>query len=140
MPLDSEGSLRRWMQIEYRNINAGTVTRRRKLADLLREDVPSCEAKDGSSYRFNRKALVDFATSLTDDEKERLRLPITLTFNTKLADHCYIADELASRILRKLENFGPAYQYEDGRMWLPASLGLHLTRKYGTIIQRFFLP
>lgn len=128
------------MQIEYRNINAGIVTRKRNLADLLREDAPSCETKDGSSYRFDRELLVDLASSLTDDEKESLRLPITLTFNTKLPDHCYIADELASRILRRLENFGPAYQYEDDRMWLPASLGLELTRKYGTIIQRFFLP
>lgn len=140
MPLDTEGSLRKWMQIEYRNINAGTVTKKRKLADLLQEDIPSCKAKDGSSYRFDREVLVDFATSLTADEKGSLRLPITLTFNTKLPDHCYIGDELASRILRRLENFGPAYQYKDDRMWLPASLGLHLARKYGAIIQRFFLP
>jgi uncharacterized protein (UPF0216 family) len=140
MPLDTEGSLRKWMRIEYRNINAGTVTRKRKLADLLREDAPSCKTKDGSSYRFDREVLVDFANSLTEDEKDNLRLPITLTFNTKLPDHCYIADELTSRILRRLETFGSAYQYKDDRMWLPASLGIHLTRKYGTIIQRFFLP
>ena len=33
MPLDTEGSLRKLMEIEYRNINAGMVTRGRKLKD-----------------------------------------------------------------------------------------------------------
>ncbi|MFQ6128048.1 MAG: DUF61 family protein [Thermoplasmata archaeon] len=140
MPLDTEGSLKKLMQIEYRNINAGIVTRRRKLRDLLQEDDPSCKARDGSSYRFDREYLNEFANLLTEEERGSLRLPITLTFDVKLPDHCYITDELASTILRRLENFGPAYQYQEGKMWMPASIGLHLIRKYGHIIQRLFLP
>ncbi|MFQ5909197.1 MAG: DUF61 family protein [Thermoplasmata archaeon] len=128
------------MQIEYRNINAGIVLRKRKLKDLIEEDVPVCEAKNGSSYRFNREGLLEFVNPLTEDEKENLELPITLTFNVKLPDYCYITDELASTILRRLHDFGIAYQYKDGKMWMPASIGLHLLRRYGRIIQRLFLP
>lgn len=86
MPLDTEGSLRKLMEIEYRNINAGMVTRSRKLKDLLREDAPACTAKDGSPYRFDKRRLHIFADELTEDEKENLRLPITLTFNVRLSD------------------------------------------------------
>ena len=42
MPLDTEGPLRKLMGIEYCNINAVTVTRSRKLKDLLQEDAPAC--------------------------------------------------------------------------------------------------
>ena len=140
MPLDTEGSLRKLMEIEYRNINAGMVTRGRKLKDLLREDTPACTAKGGSPYRFDKQRLHDFADKLTEDEKENLRLPITLTFNVRLSDSCYITDETASAVLRRLEGFGPAYKYRNGKMWMPASLGMHLIRKYGRMIQRFFLP
>jgi len=138
MPLDTEGPLRKLMEIEYRNIDAVMVTRGRKLKDLLQEDTPTCTAKDSSPYRFDKQRLHDLADKLT--EKEKLRLPITLTFNVKLSDYCYITDETASAVLRRLEDFGPAYKYRDGRMWMPASLGMHLIRKYGRIIQRFFLP
>lgn len=40
MPFDTEGALRKLMEIEYRNINAVMVTRGRKLKDLLQEDLP----------------------------------------------------------------------------------------------------
>lgn len=39
-----------------------------------------------------------------------------------------------------LQEDTPAYKYRDGRMWMPASLGMHLIRKHGRIIQRSFLP
>jgi uncharacterized protein (UPF0216 family) len=140
MPLDTEGSLRKLMEIEYRNINAGMVPRGRKLKDLLREDAPACTAKDGSSYRFDKRNLHDFAEKLTEDEREKLMLPMTLTFTLSLSDSCYLTDETASAVLRRLEGFGSAYRCRDGKMWMPASLGMHLIRKYGRIIQRFLLP
>lgn len=140
MPLDTEGPLRKLMEIEYRNINAVMVIRGRKLKDLLQEDTPACTAKDGSPYRFDKQRPHNLTDKLIENEKEKLRLPITLTFNVKLSDYCNITDETASAVLRRLEDFGPAYKYRDGRMWMLASLGMHLTRKHGRIIQRFLLP
>jgi hypothetical protein len=63
-----------------------------------------------------------------------------MTFQMELSDLCYITDRTASMVLRRLENFGPAYKYREGRMLMPASLGLSLIRKYGKLIQRLFLP
>ncbi|MFQ6106955.1 MAG: DUF61 family protein [Thermoplasmata archaeon] len=140
MPLDTLGSLKKLMEIEYRNINAGIVTKKRRLIDLFQDEIPACEAMDGSPYRFDREGLHDFAKQLTEEEMESLKLPITLTFSVRLSDYCYITDDHASVILRRLEGFGRAYQYKDGKMWLPTSVGFHLLRKYGRIIQRFFLP
>ena len=77
---------------------------------------------------------------MIENEKENIRLPITLIFNVKLSDYCCFTDETASAVLRRLEDFGPAYKYRDSRMWMPASLGMHLIRKHGRMIQRFFLP
>jgi uncharacterized protein (UPF0216 family) len=104
------------------------------------EDAPACIAKDGSVYRFDRQVLSDFSDKLTDDEREQLRLPITLTFQMELSDSCYVTDRTASAVLSRLEDFGPAYKYRDGRMLMPASLGVSLVRKYGRMIQRLFLP
>ena len=136
----SEGPLKKLLEMEYRNINQGLVTKPRYLRDLLKEDAPACTAKDGSSYRFDSSDLHGFASRLTDEEKESLRLPITMTFQTDLPDSCYVSDSVASAILSRLEDFGPAYRYRDGRMLMPASLGLSLIRKYGRLIQRLFLP
>jgi uncharacterized protein (UPF0216 family) len=119
MPLDTEGPLR-------------------KLMDLLQEDTPACTVKDGSPYRFDKQRPQNLADKLI--EKEKLRLPITLTFNVGLSDYCCFTDETASAVLRRLEDFGPAYKHRDGRMWMPASLGMHIIRKQGRIIQRSFLP
>ncbi|MEE8182986.1 MAG: hypothetical protein V3T94_02420 [Thermoplasmata archaeon] len=47
MPLDTEGPLRKLMEIEYRNINAVMVTRGRQLKNLLQEDTPAYKHRDG---------------------------------------------------------------------------------------------
>lgn len=86
MPLDTEGPLR-------------------KLMNLLREDTPACTVKDGSPYRLDKQRLQNLADKLI--EKEKLRLPITLTFNVKLSDYCNITDETSSAILRRLEVSDP---------------------------------
>lgn len=128
------------MELEYHSINAGIVTRTKRLRDLLEGEVPSCRARDDSAYRFDKQALHDFAGRLTEEEVMNLRLHITLSFSMGVPDHCYISDGVASEVLRRLENFGPAYRFKNGKMWMPASVGLDLLRRYGRIIQRLFLP
>ncbi|MEE9600183.1 MAG: hypothetical protein V3W22_00580 [Thermoplasmata archaeon] len=43
-------------------------------------------------------------------------------------------------MLRRLEGFGKAYPFRDGRMWLPYSIGFELVRKYPTAFQGIFAP
>lgn len=123
-----------------RGLHTGLVVRRRSLRDLLEQERPTCLTKEGEEYEFDRGVLLRFAAVTNDEEREKLRLPITLYFETGAGDHCRVDDELASKVLRRLEGFGRAYPFRDGRMWLPYSIGVELTMKYPTAFQRLLLP
>ena len=42
-------------------------------------------------------------------------------------------------MLRRLESFGPAFPFRDGRMHLPLSLGVDLVSRYRGALQQVFL-
>jgi len=133
------GFMDRWMERESQNLNAGLVTAKRTLADLLREHRPSCRSRDGGEWPIDRGALERLAAACGPGEAEALRLPIALHFPSDLEDACYVSDALAGEILRRAESFGPAYPFRDGRMHLPASLGVDLVSRYKGAIQQVFL-
>ena len=133
------GSVDRWMERESRNLNAGLVTARKRLADLLRETTPMCRTRDGTEWPIDREALARMAAACRPGETEDLRLPIALHFSSDLEDACYITDALAGEVLRRAERFGLAYPFRDGRMHLHASLGVDLVSRYKGAIQHVFL-
>ena len=133
------GSVDRWMERESRNLNAGLVTARKRLADLLRETTPMCRTRDGTEWPIDREALARMAAACRPGEAEDLRLPIALHFSSELEDACYITDALAAEVLRRLESFGPAFPFREGRMVLPASLGVDLVSRFKGAIQQVFL-
>lgn len=126
-----------WMRWEFDKLNAGIVTRLKSLRALL--ETPSLETKDGDPYHIDREVLLRFAAVCTPAEQERLRLPIALHFSADVADSAYVIDELGADILHRLEGWGPAYRYRDGRMWLPQSLAVDLLLRYGGALQRLML-
>src|SRR5439155_115394 len=75
-----------------------------------------------------------FASVLTRDEADALRLPLTLTVRGD-SDEAILTDEIGAKALRTLENFGQAFRFRDGRMALPHSLAMDLTRRYGGVLQ-----
>lgn len=128
-----------WMRWEYDRLNAGVVARTRSLRALLEEPRPRVQARDGTDVEFDRSALEAMAAVCTEDERGQLRLPVTVRFPADVEDSAYLTDELASAILRRIEGWGEAYPYRDGRMWLPRSLAVDLILRYGGTIQRLFL-
>lgn len=64
---------------------------------------------------------------------------MTISFSTESQDSCYISDEVAAAVVRRLGKFGMAYQYREGKMWLPNSLAYTLMQKYPTAIQALFI-
>ena len=54
------------------------------------------------------------------------------------SDEAILADEIGAKALRTLENFGQAFRFRDGRMALPHSLAIDLTRRYGGVLQLAF--
>lgn len=130
----------RWIALEMRGINRGLVVKRRLLADLLREVEPQAVTREGEPYLFGAGELARLETATTREEQGRLRLPITLRFHFDLENQCSLDDELATAVFRRLEGFGKAYPFREGRAWLPYALGLDLVRRYPTVLQRVLVP
>ena len=134
----SPGAIDRWVSLELGRLNAGLVTERKSLAQLRREERPACRTRAGEEHAFDARALDRLALVLSDEEAERLRLPITLFVTGDLEDSAYLSEELAAKALRALENFGPAFPYRAGRMYVPHSLAVDLVRRSGGILQLAF--
>ncbi len=127
----------KWTEFELARVNRGLVARKKKLSVLLKDEKPRCETRNGEPYEFDLTVLRRLSAVVSTGED--LLLPITLHFVSHSRDSCYISDEIAAAVLRKLEEFGEAYPYHDGRMWLPNSLAYTLIQKYPTAIQGLFL-
>lgn len=128
-----------WMRWEFEALNAGFVTKPKSLRALLDEPGVLLETRDGEPHLIEPAALQRFAAVCSPRERDRLRLPITFHFSADVSDAAYVIDELAAEVLHRLEGWGPAYPYRDGRMWLPQSLAVDLLLRYGGALQRLLL-
>ena len=132
------GGIDRWISFELGRLNAGLVVEKKSLAELLAEPRPACRTREGDEHPFERPALDRLARVLTEPEQAALRLPITLFVAGALEDSAYLAEELAAKALRTLEDFGPAFPFREGRMYLPHSLAVDLVRRSGGTLQLAF--
>ncbi|MFA5897072.1 MAG: DUF61 family protein [Thermoplasmata archaeon] len=132
------GGIDRWISFELGRLNAGLVVEKKSLAALRSESRPACRTREGGEHVFDRAALDRLAAVLSLEEQASLRLPITLFVAGDLEDSAYLAEELAAKALRALENFGTAFPYRDGRMYLPHSLAVDLVRHSGGTVQLAF--
>lgn len=129
----------KWVDFEIRTIHSGLVTKRKTLKELLSEDSPQCIMRDGQIHFFDKEELKRIESVASEEEREALKLPMNLHFSLEMEDQCYFSDDVASKVLRRLEGFGEAYPYRDGKMWIPYSLAMELLIKYKTAMQRIFL-
>ena len=109
---------------------------RRAGPESLLSDPTPLETKDGAPYEVDRAVLERLAASCTREERARLRLPVTIHFSGESEDSAYIIDPLAAEVLHRLEGWGAAYPFRDGRMGLPQSLAVDLLSKYRGALQR----
>ena len=136
--VEPPGSLDRWIALELGRINAGLVVQRKTLAQLRVEPRPACVTRDGVEHAFDAVALERIAAVLNPAEAQALRLPITLFATGDVEDHVYVAEELAAKTLRTLENYGRAFPFREGRMYLPHSLAVDLVHRSGGTVQLAF--
>lgn len=137
MPVPDARQLDLWMRWEFEKLNAGIVTRPKTLRVLL--ETPRLETRDGDVLELDPQFLNRVAEVCTVSERERLRLPLTLHFSADVPDSAFVIDELGADVLRRLEGWGDAYPYRDGKMWLPQSLAVDLLLRYGGVLQRLIL-
>lgn len=126
-----------WMRWEFEKLNAGIVTRTKSLNALL--ETPRLETREGEAIDLERHILERVASVCTGQERERVRLPITLHFSADVSDSAFVTDELAADVLHRLEGWGAAYPYRNGKMWIPQSLAVDLLLRYGGVLQRLVM-
>jgi uncharacterized protein (UPF0216 family) len=131
---------KKWFEYEMTTVHKGLVTRKKSLQSLLEMDEPYCLTREEEMHVFDKDILVKLASSIPKGKHPQLKLPITLSFDLKVRNECYIADEIAAEAIRELEGYERVYQFRDGKMWLPYSIGMELIRKYKGAIQQLFLP
>lgn len=118
-------------------LNAGVVTRPRSLRSLLAGET--LQTRDGEPHDVDVRVLKRLAAACRPQELEGLRLPIALHFSADVADSAYVVDGLAADVLHRVEGWGVAYPYREGKMWLPQSLAVDLLLRYGGALQRLML-
>lgn len=118
-------------------LNAGFVTRTKSLRHLLSGE--GLETRDGEPYDVDRRALERLAAACRPQELDALRLPVTVHFSSEVGDSAYVIDALAADVLHRIEGWGEAFPFRDGKMWLPQSLAVDLLLRYGGALQRLLL-
>ena len=73
-----EGMFRDYLQGEMQFIAANAAIQQRKLAELVKEENPGIQARDGSIYFFKQKELKLLTSFLNDDEQKQLLLPLLI--------------------------------------------------------------
>ncbi len=132
------GGIDRWISFELGRLNAGLVVERKSLRALRAEPRPTCRTREGDEHPFDRDALERLARVLMPADTDVLRLPITVFVTGDLEDTAYVSEEPAARALRAVENFGTAFPFRDGRMYLPHSLAVDIVRRSGGTVQLAF--
>ena len=132
--------LKKWFEHEMSTVHKGMVTRKRSLESVLKMEDPHCLTREGQRHPFDGEVLAHLADATPEEKRSMLMLPITLYFDLKVENQCYISDEVAAETVREIEGYGKVYPFRDGRIWLPYSIGMELIRKYKGAIQQLFLP
>jgi uncharacterized protein (UPF0216 family) len=136
---ERSGPYDRLLESEFRRLNAGVVTKRRPLQALLDEAEPRLETRDGEGFLLDEAVLPRYAAVTDPAERRALRLPINVHFTGDATAECYVSEELAAEVLRRLEGWEQAYPFREGRMWLPVSLAVDLIRRHGGAVQAIYL-
>ena len=127
-----------WLRWGYERFNAGVVTHPRSLPALL-DGSAALRTQEGDPYHIERSVLERLASACSPDERENLRLPVTVHFSADVEDSAYVIDGVAAAVLHRTEAWGQAYPFRDGKMWLPVSLAVDLMLRYGGALQRLIL-
>ena len=135
--MEGTGPFDRWISLELGRLNSHLVIEKKTLARLLGEPEPACRTRQGELHPFEPGALARFASVLTRDEADALRLPLTLTVRGE-SDDAILTDELGAKALRAVEKFDQAFRFRDGRMAVPHSLAMDLVRRHGGVLQLAF--
>lgn len=132
MTIDEE-TLERWTNLEVREVNKSTVTKGRRLRELLSEDEPSAPTRDGEEHEFDPETLERLDEELSPLVRANLRLPITIYFDHQTETGAYIAHDEAIDAVDQLDVTETSPR--EGKLWLSRSQAIQIAREYPSAFQ-----
>jgi uncharacterized protein (UPF0216 family) len=134
-----ESMLTGYLKGEMQVINAHIPNQQKSLAELVKEEYPFVQAKDGSNYLIKRKELKYLAGFLSEEEQKQLTLPILIEV---VAGEDYTAVIARNEVVHKVVEhvLGMPLRLEKGRIVIfRPQLGV-LRQNLRTATQYIFSP
>ena len=136
--IDSK-AFQKMLSMQIKEMNSA-LAKQKTLGELLREEKPESVTNSGHTYIFDIEALKKLTKMVPKFNHNNLKLPIYLYLDINVPDQYYINDELQAEVFKKLANLSDNYEFRNGKLWIPRTLGKIVHRKYPTILQYFWLP
>ncbi|MEM0361923.1 MAG: DUF61 family protein [Sulfolobales archaeon] len=131
---DFDEYLERYLTHELRIVNKYLPMKRKKLAELLKEEYPHVICSDGSLHMFRKEELEGILRLASDEELNNLFLPIMLELRVDMnGTVALVRDRYAASLISKILGI----TYEGGNLYLYPPQLSELRRKAGTLIQYF---
>lgn len=125
------------LQAELRVVNKHLAIRRKTLAQLLREEIPHVNCRDGSIHVFKRRELQELRTYVSDDEAEKLYLPMVILVNADIEGTLtgFVEGELEAMVIRRLLKIEAPIEVKSGKLFLYKPQLYELMSRFSTIFQ-----
>ena len=128
--------LRMLLAEELRIANKHLPTQRRSLSQLLAMDHPHVVLRDGTLHFFRKRELLELRRYVTDDEAEKLMLPIIVVLRPDMGEGvAVVQDEIGARVVAKILGIEPRYPLYVYRPQIA-----RLRELFDTVIQIAILP
>lgn len=128
--------LRMLLAEELRIANKHLPAQRRSLSQLLAMEYPHVVLRDGTIHFFRRRELLELRKYVTEEEADRLMLPIVIVVRPDLGEGvAVVQDEVAARVVAKILGVEPRYPLYVYRPQIAK-----LRELFDTVIQLAILP
>ncbi|MEM4556997.1 MAG: DUF61 family protein, partial [Sulfolobales archaeon] len=112
---DFDEYLERYLTHELRIVNKYLPMKRKKLAELLKEEYPHVICSDGSLHMFRKEELEGILRLASDEELNNLFLPIMLELRVDMnGTVALVRDRYAASLISKILGI----TYEGGNLYL----------------------
>lgn len=131
-PVD-DTTIRRWMALDARGMNAGLTATQLPLSTLLRAEAPVLPTQSGGRHVFDREALEAFAALLSPFLRGIVSLPVRLYVSHQHAGEVSVADAEATQAL--VESGLVHTRPRAGRLWMTMGTARALVGRFPTVFQ-----
>jgi len=132
--------LKKYLLYEVQKVNQSVVKKRILLAKLLEMENPYTETVSHEIFYFDKKVLEILREKISDEVKQKVRLPINFYFSTKVRECYYLTEYYAYKLLCELKEMDEDRKFVEGKLWFYTYLGNRIARKYPTLTQVIIMP